>query len=188
MFLPREQPVELELPQEKNLEHAPAGKLEPREVDRLAQQLRVQSLGLVDDHEDLAVGGEGLEQEMPQPDIKRFPALEAALEAELDGQEIEKIERREIGVMNRDEDRRHLVQTDEMADEGRLAGADVAGHHHRAVALEDPLLERRKRIGVLLAQPKEGGVRLDAEGISCQPVASSVHRKHPSLTVWASES
>jgi hypothetical protein len=72
-------------------------------------------------------------------------------------------------------ERRPIDLVEQRAAEGRLAGADVTGHHDEPFAALDGVLQQVERVGVRLAAIEILRVRRQAERLLGEPVVGLVH-------------
>ncbi len=156
--------VQLGLAGQDDPQHLLLGRLDAGEQADFLEHAHREVLGLIDDQQHLAPGRVLLDQEVVDGgDQLRFLHLEGR-EAELHQQGLEKIDRRDLSLV----DLRHydvsLYFLQEGLDQGRLARANLACDHHEAVGEPDGRLHVRLGAGVLLGQIQELGIRAQPEG------------------------
>jgi hypothetical protein len=155
--------VQFRLAGEDDAQHLVLGRLDPGQHPHFLQHLRRQVLRLVDDHQHLAVVGVLLDQELVQRgEDLRLLHLER-LEAELDQQRLQELERRHLRLVDLRDDDVLVEFLQEGLDQRRLAGTDLARDDHEAVGEPDRRFHVRLGTRMVLRQVEELGIRAEPE-------------------------
>ena len=166
--------AELGLADEDNLEELVGGGFEVGEHAEFFEDFVGEVLGFINDHDDEAVFGELLDEELVDGEehaglvgVGGDGELVADEADELGGVEVSVADECDLGVV-------FEVLEEEMGDEG-FAGADFAGEEDEAAALFDGIDEVGEGFVVAWGFEKEGGVRGVAEGKLLEIVVLEIH-------------
>ena len=168
--------VEFRLPRQDDAEHFFLGRLDAGEHPDFLEHAVREILGLVDDQEHLATGGELLDQELVERRDQLGLAHLERREAELDEHGLEEFDRGDLGLSDLRDDDVFFQFPQEGLEQGRLAGSDLARDDHEPVGEPDRRFHVRLGARMVLRQVEECRVRAQPERQFRQLEMFEVHR------------